>query len=208
MTAAMERSPQLQAFLDAAATALRKRVADDTSRASVGRILKAAETVGSKGAPPLQLPVCGWFAPATARTPVEPDLAKLVETLRDLFPFMVWRTRTGDSTASAGFAEGHANAMLLGPGGIEDRRDVWIGLSLLAPHIRYPDHQHRPEETYLVLSPGLFRTGSEDWFEPSIGGSFYNPPNQLHSMKSGAEPLLALWALWVPPSETPDPVIG
>lgn len=201
MTAAMTRLPQLQAFLDAAAVALRRRVVGDDSRASVARILAAAETVGSKGSPPLRLPVCSWFAPAAAKTPDEADLSNLLETLRDLFPFKVWRTRTGDHTASAGFEDGHANAMLLGPGGVEDRRDIWIGLSLMAPQVRYPDHQHRPEETYLVLSPGWFRTGAGDWFEPGIGGSFYNPPNALHTMKSGAEPLLALWALWVPPTE-------
>ncbi|MEY3974719.1 MAG: hypothetical protein RIS59_1080 [Pseudomonadota bacterium] len=201
MTPAMTRLPQVQAFLDAAAVALRKRVIEDASRASVVRILKAAETVGSKGPPPLHLPVCSWFDPATAKMPDEPDLSRLVETLRDLFPFMVWRRRTGASTASASFDDGHANAMLLGPGGIEDRRDVWIGLSLLAPHVRYPDHTHSPEETYLVLSPGMFRTGAGDWFEPGIGGSFYNPPNEVHCMRSGEVPLLALWALWVPHGE-------
>lgn len=201
MVKTMTRLPQVQAFLDAASVALRTRVIGDDSRASVARILKAAETIGSKGPTPLHLPVCSWFGPATANTPDGSDLSSLMETLRELFPVMVWRTRTGDSTASAGFADGHANAMLLGPGGVEDRRDVWIGLSLLAPHIRYPDHRHSPEETYLVLSPGLFRTGTGDWFEPGIGGSFYNPPNEMHTMKSGAEPLLALWALWVPPAE-------
>ena len=56
--------------------------------------------------------------------------------------------------------------MILGPAGLENRRDVWFGVSLLAPHVRYTDHSHAPEETYLVLSDGEFRQGDGDWFTP------------------------------------------
>ena len=196
----MDRHPELQSFLDALTPALLTRATADGSPASVRRILSAAETVVGQGAKPSRLPVCDWFDVATQTLPAAPDLATLVLALRALSDQMIWRTRTGDATASAGFAESHANAMLLGPGGIEDRRDIWIGLSLLAPHTRYPDHRHSPEETYLVLSPGQFRAGQSDWFEPGIGGTFYNPPDILHAMRAGDAPLLALWALWLPHS--------
>jgi quercetin dioxygenase-like cupin family protein len=198
MESKTQRLPELQAFLDAATPALLARATAEGSPASIRRILTAAETVGGQGADPSRLPVCDWFDVATDPLPEAPDLAALVRSLRALSGRMVWRTRAGDATASAGFADNHANAMLVGPGGIEDHRDIWIGLSLLAPHTRYPDHRHTPEETYLVLSPGQFRAGASDWFEPGMGGSFYNPPNILHAMRSGEAPLFALWALWLP----------
>jgi quercetin dioxygenase-like cupin family protein len=98
--------------------------------------------------------------------------------------------------ASANMAEGHANAVIVGPGGVERRNDVRVGVSLLAPYVRYPDHNHPPDESYLVLSDGDFRQGDGDWFEPGIGGTLYNPPNIVHAMRSGNTPLLAFWLLW------------
>jgi hypothetical protein len=65
----------------------------------------------------------------------------------------------------------------------------------MAPKVRYPDHQHEPEEVYLVLSEGDFRQGEGAWFSPGIGGSFYNPPKIKHAMRSVARPLFAFWAL-------------
>jgi hypothetical protein len=79
---------------------------------------------------------------------------------------------------------------------LEQRDDLVIGVSLMAPQVRYPDHDHSPEEVYLVLSPGRFRQGESDWFEPGIGGTFYNTPHIVHAMASGDAPLLALWYLW------------
>lgn len=99
--------------------------------------------------------------------------------------------------ASSNFRDGHANAMILGPGGLEDRNDLWLGVTLMAPHVRYPDHDHPPEETYLVLSHGEFKQADKDWFSPGIGGSFYNPPGIKHAMRSLDRPLLAFWALLV-----------
>lgn len=194
----MSRLPQLQVALDAAGSALRARATKGGSPASIERILKAVEAQGAPGVEPSRLPVCDWFDAATRQLPEAVDLARLITSLCDLFPHMAWRTRTADSTASAGFSDNHANAMLVGPGGIENHRQAWIGLSLLAPGTRYPDHRHSPEETYLVLSPGQFRQDTADWFEPGVGGSFYNPPNILHAMRSKDVPLLALWALWAP----------
>jgi gentisate 1,2-dioxygenase len=78
----------------------------------------------------------------------------------------------------------------------EIRHDVWIGVSLMAPHMRYPDHRHRPEEIYVVLSDGQWRQASDPWHEPGIGGLVYNPPNVVHAMRSTERPLLALWFLW------------
>lgn len=192
----MERPQELQDFLDIALPAMQARAVGAQSRASLAWIARAAATPAAPGAAPARLPVVEQvLARALDRPAQAPDLAALLAALRALAPRLCWRRRGGHATAGPGFEDGHANAMLLGPGGIEERRDLWIGLSLLAPGIRYPDHQHAPEETYLVLSPGQFWQAGGDWFQPGLGGSFYNPPNILHAMQAGEEPLLALWAL-------------
>jgi hypothetical protein len=146
---------------------------------------------------PARLPACGHLGDAlnSARA-ARPSLAKVADAFAALEPRLTWTRRpSADHTASANFADGHANAMIVGPNGYEPRDDVWVGVSLLAPHVRYPDHHHAPEEVYLVLSPGRFRQGEDDWFEPGIGGSFYNIPNIKHAMASGDAPLFAVWCL-------------
>lgn len=192
----MERPQELQDFLDIALPAMRARAPQGESQASLAWIAQAAETPGAPGAAPDRLPVVERVLDrALDRKVDEPDLAALLAALRALAPRLIWRRRAGNATASPGFDDEHANAMLLGPGGVEERRDLWIGLSLIAPGIRYPDHQHAPEETYLVLSPGSFWRDGGEWFQPGVGGSFYNSPNIFHAMKAEDEPLLALWAL-------------
>lgn len=194
----MSRPQALQDFLDLALPAMQARAHDGNSPASLRGIAEAVRAVGQPGAAPGSQPVVEALLEAALERDMDcQDLSQLLQSLRALAPLLCWRKRTGDATASANFQDGHANAMLLGPGGIEERRDLWIGLSLVAPRTRYPDHQHAPEETYLVLSPGSFRKEGRDWFQPGVGGSFFVPPNAVHAMRAEEEPLFALWALRV-----------
>lgn len=196
------RPPALQQFLDAALAALARRAPGEEARASLRRIAAAARQVAPQreGSGSRQ-PVCDHLGPLLDALAAHPDLGPVARTLRAVEPALDWRPRGTNATASANFPTSHANAAVLGPGGIEPRHDIWIGLSLLAPHVRYPDHDHAPEETYLVLSDGEFRQQAGDWFSPGIGGAFHNPPGILHAMRSGDGPLLALWALWNPQAE-------
>jgi hypothetical protein len=125
-------------------------------------------------------------------------VARVADAFAALEPSLAWAPRAaGDPFASDNWPEGHANTTIVGPKGLEDRNDLAIGASLLAPHVRYPDHSHGPEEVYLVLTPGRFRHGDSGWFEPGIGGTLYNRPNIVHAMASDDAPLLALWCLWI-----------
>ncbi len=85
--------------------------------------------------------------------------------------------------------------MILGPGGLEDRADLWVGATVMAPGLRYADHDHPPEEVYLALTPGQLWNAAMDWTDPGPRGAVYNPPGIAHAMRSGAGPLLALWYL-------------
>lgn len=197
----MQRDPALQQFTDAALAAYRERAPGPEARASVERIAADLENPEARREEPgSRLPICAHLQTALAVRTDATSLRKLIETFRAIEPSLEWRRRTSfDETASANFMDGHANAMILGPGGLENRDDVWLGASLMAPFVRYTDHAHAPEETYLVLSEGEFRQGDEGWFAPGVGGAFYNPPSIRHAMRSGAAPLFAFWALWVAP---------
>jgi quercetin dioxygenase-like cupin family protein len=103
--------------------------------------------------------------------------------------------QSNPKTASANIMDGHANAAIFGPGGLVHSDQLRLGVSLLAPHVRHPDHFHSPDEVYLMISEGEFQQGDGDWFQPGFGGVLYNEPNIVHAMRSGPRPLLAFWAL-------------
>lgn len=194
----MIRGDALQSFLDAAFAAFDRHATDIRARKSVMQLFTQLETPAvQREAPPKRLPVCErYLSSALNGATSEPSLERVVSCFRDIEPFLEWRWRSSyDNSASDNFLMSHANGMIVGPGGVEDRKDVWLGVTLMAPHVRYPDHDHPPEETYLVMSEGEFRQADNDWFEPGIGGSFFNVPGIRHAMRSGSKPLLALWAL-------------
>lgn len=193
------RSRELQAFIDAAEAAFAARANNEPSKVSVSlsfaALTRARDNVPGAAS---RLSVCDKYLSIAADPNgfSSPDLNRLVEAFRLIDPMLNWRRRTGAAPrASSTFHDGHANAMIVGPGGLEPRTDVWIGVSLLAPHVRYPDHRHPPQETYLVMSPGQFAQDSGPWFEPGIGGTLYNSPGIRHAMRAGPKPLFAFWLL-------------
>ena len=192
------RHPGLQQFLDSLHEALGPDSTVKVAAPSVARIFKALEKPAPTREEGKRLPVCAHLDAAlkTARS-ASPSLARVADAFQAIEPHLSWKSRPGGPTASENFDEGHANVMIAGPGAFEERDDLWIGASLMAPHVRYPDHTHKPEETYLVLSPGEFRQGDAPWFEPGIGGTLFNVPDIKHAMRSGDAPFFAIWCLWV-----------
>ena len=190
-----ERPQILQNFLDSLQDELKKSKVGPEAKKCVARVFDALRQPSPSGRnQPARLPACAHLADAlaTARGGHE----ALATSFAALEPNLTWTRRPKtDGSESANFTDGHANAMIVGPGGFEGRDDAWVGVSLLAPHVRYPDHDHSPEEVYLVLSEGKFQHGDSGWFEPGIGGSFYNTPNIKHAMASGEKPLFAIWCL-------------
>lgn len=188
----MDRSPEITAFLDASARALRA--------VCTGPALRAAETViaraalpGGSGVGSARLPACDWIAPALGA--VARERADLGLTFAALEQRLRWYRRGSADESEQPFWNGHANAVILGPGGLETRSDLWIGATVMAPGVRYADHDHPPEEVYLSLTPGEWWNAGMDWTDPGPTGFVYNPPGIAHAMRSGKGPFLALWYL-------------
>lgn len=114
----------------------------------------------------------------------------------ELAPRLAWSRRKGSEKAGQAFHDGHANAIVIGPNGLEARDDIWLGVSLMAPGVQYPVHRHPPNELYVVLSEGDWFREGDDWFTPGLGGTVYNPAGIVHSMRAARTPLLAFWLLW------------
>ena len=126
------------------------------------------------------------------------NLCLIGQSILTLAPYLRWYQRqptSYEAPYSEPFISNHANALLIGPQGLEKSRHLAIGLTLIAPNITYVDHQHPPEEVYLVLSDGDWRQEKRPWHTPNIGGFVYNPPNIIHAMRSKDKPLLAIWCL-------------
>ncbi len=194
------RAPALQAFLSSVHDAIASSHLDRLGLEAIGRIYAALDTPGSPGSGKARrLAVVDGSLPAAldAARRHSGTTARIADAFQAVEPSLYWAPRSASGPhASVNWPEGHANAMIVGPGGVENRDDLQIGVSLMAPHVRYPDHNHGPEEVYLVLSPGRFRHGESGWFEPGLGGTLYNAPNIRHAMKSDAAPLFAVWLLW------------
>ncbi len=197
----IKRDPHLQNLLDQveasiiynpAATALTTRLADTIFSSMRAKIFEP-------GTPnPMRLPPCALLDDAiTEACKTSGKASDVATTLSAIEARLTWTRRKGWERENEAFAHGHANATIVGPDGLEPRDDVWIGASVMAPNVRYPDHQHPPEEVYTVLSDGEWRTADGEWFSPGIGGIVHNPPGIVHAMRSGEKPLLAIWCLWV-----------
>ncbi len=197
----LSRPTALQAFVDKTCRAMLGAAgADEPVRLPIEKIFAALRRVGPE-APETRgtsLPACDHFQSACrAARQHSPEIASLTDALSALAPRLSWTLRPGIDAHGDDFARKHANATIIGDGGIERSDEVAIGVSLMAPRTTYPDHHHPPEEVYIVLSPGEWRQGPGAWWVPGIGGLVHNPPNILHSMRSGDAPLLAIWCLQV-----------
>ena len=80
---------------------------------------------------------------------------------------------------------------------LSDLLDAFVALEPKLGWRRRTTYDLAPEETYLVMTEGMFRQGDGNWFVPGAGGSFHNVPMIKHAMRSGEKPLLAFWALWM-----------
>lgn len=193
------RSTELQAFLDALQAALAVGAPPGSGDAAAADRASAALVDPAPGETPRRTVqhACRVLPDALANAR-ELGMASLADAFAAIEPGLAWHAREDRVGADANFPTSHANAVIVGAGGLEPRADVRIGVSLMAPHTAYPNHRHPPEEVYVSMSAGHWRQERGPWFEPGPGGTVYNEPNIVHAMRSGEAPLLAIWTLNMP----------
>jgi len=196
----MIRLSELQVFLDATQEAFCASSASGAARRVGDRIFAATATAGEAARPSAgDQPACKFLGAALEAARAEGGpIAALADALAGISPQLAWSQRPNGADDDAEFKNRHANAVVVGVNGLEQLNDIRIGISVLAPKTRYPDHRHPPEEIYTVLSPGEWKQGVDGpWRSPGIGGFVHNTPNIVHGMRSKDVPLLAVWCLWI-----------
>ncbi len=94
------------------------------------------------------------------------------------------------------FIDNYGWLEVFGTRGHFDNRKVAGGLLLLGPGIVYPDHHHVAEEIYIPLTGGTeWRMGETPFRDREAGEVIHHASNVSHAMRTGEEPLLALY-LW------------
>ena len=141
---------------------------------------------------PAALPVLRWLPQALDGCGCAPFAA----ALREAAPLLRWRQTYTAAEVPAGFLERYGWTALVGPDGVLASDALACGVLLLGPATLYPSHAHAAEEFYLPLA------GTADWqqgdqsFRPRGPGTVIrHASEEPHAMRTGAEPLLALY-LW------------
>ncbi|PLP58397.1 transcriptional regulator [Mesorhizobium loti] len=124
-------------------------------------------------------------------------LSRLAVSFQAIEPLLDWTSREERRDSDA-LAQNYAGATIVGRDGVIASEHVEIGASILSPNTVYPNHRHSPEEVYIALSEGHWRQDDDPWVEPGIGGLIHNPANIVHAMRSGDQPLFAIWCLPLP----------
>ncbi|KSV60995.1 hypothetical protein N185_37650 [Sinorhizobium sp. GW3] len=128
-----------------------------------------------------------------AASVVEGPLAAVVSCLGELHSNLCWYRGETGPYASVNFVQDHAHSLLVGQGGIEERDDIELGLTVMGPFSRSPDHRRELPVAYLALSRGEVQVGDNDWASYFPGEIFFADEGDHVAMRCTRSPLLLLW---------------
>ena len=153
----------------------------------------AASTAPRRADAAPALPVLRWLPRIAADAhSIDP---RLVRAVCRAAPSLAWRQTYGPDEVGAAFVENYGWTELFGARGRE-RAKTAGGLLLLGPNTSYPAHRHEAEEIYLPLSGAAdWRQGDAIWRKRPPGTLVRHCSEEIHAMRTGDEPLLALY-LW------------
>ena len=141
---------------------------------------------------PCSLPVLSWLE--AARHSSVPSTARLVTALATHADALAWQQSYAASDFGAAFLERYGWTELVGLRGPVPSGTVACGILMLGPEIDYPAHAHEAEELYLPLSgTARWARGDGAALERPAGTPIHHPSWVPHAMRTGAEPLLALY---------------
>ncbi|MDK4734905.1 dimethylsulfonioproprionate lyase family protein [Rhizobium sp. CNPSo 3490] len=106
---------------------------------------------------------------------------------------LLWRRGRTGPFASLNFGNTHSHAVLIGPGGLEERADLRVGVIYMDRYTRFPDHVQTQPRAFILLSPGEICLDDSQWFSAATGTVFANDAGQSFAIRCTAQPLLAVW---------------
>lgn len=158
---------------------------------------------------PRRLPACRHLPEAVAgAVAVDSGVAAAIAAVEDRLD---WRQNASYSDAAMGqpgYMASYAYAELVGPTGFWPGDDFLLGLLLLGPGLHYPDHCHpAPELYWLLTGPSDWKRGAGGFITRPAGEVIWHRPFVVHATRTGAEPLLAVWA-WTRDVAEPARLVG
>ena len=143
---------------------------------------------------PGSLPVVRHLAGCLTAAP--PAMRPLVGALHTAAGALAWRQTYSAKQMSPQFLEGYGWTELAGLNGAVVSRECAVGFLMLGPGIEYPPHHHEALELYLPLAGrATWWRAQAGWQEVEPGATVLHAPWEPHAMRTGPEPLLALY-LW------------
>ncbi|MCA0050955.1 transcriptional regulator [Mesorhizobium sp. B283B1A] len=108
-----------------------------------------------------------------------------------------WGQTYSESDFGRAFIDNYGWLELFGTRGHFANDEAAAGLLILGPDIVYPDHHHFAEEIYIPLTGGTeWRMGEGGFRMREAGEIVHHASNVNHAMRTGQEPLLALY-IWL-----------
>ena len=141
---------------------------------------------------------------------IAPERAKpLAHMLADHRDVLRWGQTYGEADFDRTFLDNYGWLEVFGTRGHFANDAAAGGLLILGPGIVYPDHHHVAEEIYIPLTGGTgWRKGDGAFQIRQAGEVIHHPSNINHAMKTGAEPLLALYLWRGGPLAANSPITG
>lgn len=129
----------------------------------------------------------------------------LVDAVRQVAHSVHWYQIFQGGNIDKTLTEGLLAAQVAGPVGMVSNDTLRCGLFLLAPGLHYPLHTHAASEIYYCLSGALelaYGLGKGS-FQLLPGALSVTPSHRLHSLTTGASPVLLIY-LWTGPVDEPN----
>jgi hypothetical protein len=144
--------------------------------------------------PAASLPVLRWLPELAARAPAHAP--SLVRALVDRAGELAWQRSYAQPAVSPEFLDNYGWSEILGGIGPRVAARLACGFLILGPATHYPRHRHQAEELYLPLAgTAAWQQDDGPWRDHAPGTLIHHQPWEPHAMRTGAEPLLALY-LW------------
>lgn len=143
---------------------------------------------------PEDQPVCRHLTAALDLAEAGPAAA-IAAAARPFAAALGWRHRFRVDHKLPNFSQSYAYAEIVGPSAPVPSDKMRCGFILMAPHTLYPTHAHSAVELYLVLGGAAeWQRGAEPWTRRPPGAFILHPSRIGHAMRTGEQPLLALFA--------------